>query len=98
MKQTVYRALTVAVSLILCAIFAAALLVYARPMKDEVYDLSMICSGEAIPADWVYDQKGWTVFTREGETVTELSPNGFGGFTGLAVPGQTFYFSRTMTE
>ena len=98
MKQTVYRTLTVAVSLILCAIFAAALLVYARPMEDAVYDLSMICSGEAIPADWVYDQKGWTVFTQEGDTVTELSPNGFGGFTGLAVPGQTFYFSRTMTE
>ena len=98
MKQTVYRALTVAVSLILCAVFAAVLLMYARPMEDAVYDLSMICSGEAIPADWVYDQKGWTVFTQEGGTVTELSPNGFGGFTGLAVPGQTFYFSRAMTE
>lgn len=98
MKQTVYRTLTVAVSLALCAVFAAVLLLYARPMEDAVYDLSMICSGEAIPADWVYDQKGWTVFTQEGETVTELSPNGFGGFTGLAVPGQTFYFSRVMTE
>ncbi|MGN0968460.1 MAG: sensor histidine kinase [Oscillospiraceae bacterium] len=98
MKQTIYRALTVAVSLALCAVFAAVLLMYARPMEDAVYDLSMICSGEAIPADWVYDQKGWTVFTREGEAVTELSPNGFGGFTGLAVPGQTFYFSRAMTE
>ena len=98
MKQTVYRTLTVAVSLALCAVFAAVLLLYARPMEDAVYDLSMICSGEAIPADWVYDQKGWTVFTQEGETVTELSPNGFGGFTGLAVPGQTFYFSRVITE
>ena len=98
MKQTVYRTLTVAVSLALCAVFAAVLLLYARPMEDAVYDLSMICSGEAIPADWVYDQKGWTVFTQEGETVTELSPNGFGGFTGLAVPGQTFCFSRVMTE
>ena len=98
MKQTVYRTLTVAVSLALCAVFAAVLLLYARPMEDAVYDLSMICSGEAIPADWVYDQKGWTVFTQEGEAVTELSPNGFGGFTGLAVPGQTFYFSRVMTE
>ena len=98
MKQTVYRTLTVAVSLALCAVFAAVLLLYARPMEDAVYDLSMICSGEAIPADWVYNQKGWTVFTQEGEAVTELSPNGFGGFTGLAVPGQTFYFSRVMTE
>ena len=98
MKKTVCRILAVAVSLLLCAVFAAALLVYARPMEDAVYDLSMTCSGEAIPADWVYDQKGWTVFTREGETVTELSPNGFGGFTGLDDPGQTFYFSRVMTE
>lgn len=98
MKKTVCRILAVAVSLLLCAVFAAALLVYARPMEDAVYDLSMTCSGEAIPADWVYDQKGWTVFTQAGETVTELSPNGFGGFTGLENPGQTFYFSRLMTE
>ena len=98
MKQTVYRTLAVALSLVLCVVFAAALLVYARPMEDAVYDFSMACSGETIPADWVYDQKGWTVFTQEGETVTELSPNGFGGFTGLPVSGQTFYFSRTMTE
>ena len=98
MKQTVYRTLAIAVSLVLCAVFAAALLIYARPMEDAVYDLSMTCSGEAVPADWVYDQKGWTVFSQEGETVAELSPNGFGGFTGLENPGQTFYFSRTMTE
>ncbi|MDD6188742.1 MAG: GHKL domain-containing protein [Clostridiales bacterium] len=98
MRKTVYRVLAVAVSLVLCVVFAAALLVYARPMKDAVYDLSMACSGEAIPSDWVFDSKGWTVFAQEGETVTELHPNGFGGFTGLPVPGQTFYFSRIMTE
>ncbi|MGN1004629.1 MAG: GHKL domain-containing protein [Oscillospiraceae bacterium] len=98
MKQTIYRILAVNLSLALCAAFAAVLLVYSRPMEDAVYDLSMTCQEAAIPADWVYDQKGWTVFTREGDAVTELDPNGFGGFTGLENPGQTVYFSRTMTE
>ena len=98
MKKMVLRITAVAVFFVLCVVFAAALLVYVRPMEDAVYDLSMICAGEAVPDDWVYDQKGWTVFAQEGETVTELSPNGFGGFTGLPAPGQTIYFSRTMTE
>lgn len=51
-----------------------------------------------MPDDWVYDQKGWTVFTQEGDAVTELVPDGFGGFSGLSEPGQTFYFSRVIEE
>ena len=34
----------------------------------------------------------------EGEAVTELVPDGFGGFSGLSEPGQTFYFSRVIEE
>lgn len=98
MKKTVCKLLSVAVSLILCAAALSALLAYIQPMEDKTYDLSLAYSGEAIPADWVYDDKGWTVFTQEGDQITALSPDGFGGFTGLSYPGQTFYFSRTMTE
>ncbi|MGN1002765.1 MAG: sensor histidine kinase [Oscillospiraceae bacterium] len=98
MKKTIGRLLSVALSLVLCVAAASALLAYIRPMEDKSYDLSLISSGEAVPTDWVYDDKGWTVFTQEGDQTTLLSPNGFGGFTGLSQPGQTFYFSREMTE
>ena len=35
-----------------------ALIRYARPMNDASYDLSLAWAGEAMPSDWVYDQKG----------------------------------------
>lgn len=84
--------------LVLCALFGRILTVYYRPMEDTAYDFSLGWSGEAVPDDWVYDQKGWTVFTQEGDVVTELTADGFGGFTGLSEPGQTFYFSRVIEE
>ena len=85
--------------LTLCAVSGGLLLKCMKPMGDRVYDLSLSWQqGEAMPQDWVYDQKGWTVFTQEGETITELIPDGFGGFSGLREFGQTFYFSRVMTE
>lgn len=83
----------------LCAAFGAALGVFWDPMSDQIYDFSMqYWEGEAVPEDWVYDQKGWTVFTQEGGRRRELTPNGWGGFSALEYPGQTVYFSRTMTE
>ena len=85
-------------ALTLCAVFGGLLLECMRPMEDRVYDLSLTWEGEALPEDWVYDQKGWTVFIQEGETVTELTPDGFGDFFGPVEPGQTFYFSRVMAE
>lgn len=69
-----------------------------RPMENRAYDLSLLFTSEAIPEGWVYDQKGWTVFTQEGDTVTGLAPNGFGGFDRLDELGQTFYFSRVLSE
>lgn len=91
-------AIVVPVSLALCAVFGAVLLVYARPFSGQTYSLSMTWETEAIPDDWVYDQKGWTVFVQEGEDFTELTADGYGGFSGMETPGQTFYFSRTMAE
>lgn len=88
----------VILTLTLCAAFGSVLMTYCRPMENAVYDLSLVWTTEAIPDDWVYDQKGWTVFTQEGDAVTELDPDGFGGFYGLDEPGQTFYFSRTIEE
>ena len=83
-------------TLTLCLMFGGLLLNCMKPMEDRAYDLSLMWAGEAMPEDWVYDQKGWTVFTQEGDAATELDPDGFGGFYGLDEPGQTFYFSRVI--
>lgn len=85
-------------ALTLCAASAALLLACMKPMEDRAYDLTLSWTTEAKPEGWVYDQKGWTVFTQEGETVTELTPDGQGGFNRLDELGQTFYFSRVLSE
>ena len=98
MKQWLLRGTAAAAALLLCGFFAAALLVYTQPMTEQTYDLSLGWTSEAMPEGWVYDQKGWTAYTQEGEEIVPLTPDGMGGFTGLTVPGQTVYFSRAMTE
>ena len=85
-------------TLTLCLMFGALLLNCMKPMEDRTYDLSLIWAGEAMPEGWVCDPKGWTVFTQEGEVVTELVPNGSGGFDRLDELGQTFYFFRLLSE
>lgn len=87
-----------AVCLLLLLLFGRVLFAYAIPMRDASYDLSLIGDEVVLPEDYQYDQKGWTVFLREGEHVVPLTANGMGGFTGLREPGQTFYFSRIITE
>jgi hypothetical protein len=88
----------VILTLTLCVLFGGLLLACMRPMEDRAYDLSLMWEGEAMPEGWVYDQKGWVVFTQEGDAVNELTPNGFGGFDNLDELGQTFYFSRVFSE
>ena len=97
MKQWM-RLGAVILALTLCAVSAALLLSRMRPAEDRVYDLSLGWKTEAMPEDWVYDQKGWTVFTQEEDTATELTPDGYGGFGSLSELGQTFYFSRVLSE
>ena len=71
------------------AVFGGLLLKCMEQMEDRVYNLSLTWEGEAVPKGWVYDQKGWTVFLQEEETVTELIPDGFGDFLGPVEPGQS---------
>ena len=83
--------------MLLCVALGWALLRYARPEQTAAtYDLSLRWAGEAMPGDWVYDQKGWQVFVQEGDTPVALTADGFGGFSGDVQPGQTFYFSRVL--
>ncbi|MCI8857848.1 MAG: hypothetical protein HFH26_15125, partial [Clostridiaceae bacterium] len=84
--------------LALYAAFGRILTIYFQPKQDLIYDLSLGWPTEAIPDGWVYNQKGWRVFTQEGNEITELTPDGFGGFSSIGFPGQTFYFSLDIQE
>lgn len=84
--------------LVLSAFFGSFLIRYARPMPNSVYDFSLMWEGEAMPDHWAYDQKGWTVFTQEGDQINPLTPDGFGGFYGDIEPNQVFYYSRILAE
>lgn len=98
MSRTLLHVFALGICLALCLLFGCVLFVYTVPMQDASYDLSLMWEGEAPPEDWQYDQKGWTVYTQEEEQQTILTADGTGGFTGLQKPGQTFYFSRALSE
>ena len=85
-----------AAALILLALFASLLTAYTRPIEDKVYDLSLLPQGEAVPEDRAFDDKGWTVYTRDGGETRPLTPTGTGAYTGLTESGQTFYLSRVL--
>lgn len=85
MKRWLPRLAAAAAVLLLCGLFTTALLFYTEPMSEQTFDLSV-------------GQVEWEVFTQEGEQRQELVPDGLGGYTGLSSPGQTFYFSRVLTE
>ncbi len=98
MKRLLTAICIVLVCLGLALFFGCALLRYAVPMSDVSYDLSLAWEGEGMPDDYVYDQKGWTVFTQEGEQITELTADGTGQFYGEIEPNQVFYYARKLTE
>lgn len=84
----------VMVSILLCIPAAWIVFYFTQPMEDVSYNLSLL------PEDgqeWE-GEKGWTVYTEEKGKKTPLTPDGTGGYSGLAYPGQTFYFSRELTE
>ena len=87
-----------AAAFILLALFIALLAAYVRPMEERVYDLSLLPQGETVPEGWVFDDKGWKVYTRDGGVTRPLTPTGTGAYTGLTESGQTFYLSRVLGE
>ena len=66
MKRGTRLAVSFAACLLLCIGAAWALTGCFHPMENSVFDLSLSWEGEALPKDWVYDQKGWKVFVQEG--------------------------------
>ncbi|MBQ9167585.1 MAG: GHKL domain-containing protein [Oscillospiraceae bacterium] len=98
MRDRTQAYIPVILALVLGIVCAFCLMVYASPMEDVSLDLSLVSQEDAVVlAPENFDNKGWTVYTQEGETVTELTPDGLGGYTGLEL-GQTFYYSRVMSE
>lgn len=91
MKQKVIFTL---LAVLLAAVFLPVLLLYISPMENASYDLSLICE-DGQP--W-QGEKGWTVYTNTAGTVKELTSHGTGAYSGLDYDGQTFYFSRQLTE
>ena len=93
------RRIMIILSAVFLALFpgilsAMSVFYYTQPMEDASYNLS------TLPLDgqeWE-GSKGWTVFTCENGETTTLTPNGIGGYSGLSYAGQTFYFSRKLTE
>lgn len=99
MNDRIKQQIPLILSLILAVFCVCVLCIYVSPMEDLSLDLSLMPEEEGFvdidPAN--FDSKGWTVYIQEGANKTELTPNGFGGYTGLEL-GQTFYFSRVMEE
>ena len=95
MEQKRHMILSAFLLLVLGLFFGIILFSYVTPMDDVFLDLSTTAAQEHIATE-VAD-KGWTVFTQDGETRTELEPTGTGAFRGIKL-GQTFYYSRVMSE
>ena len=85
MRRWIIRGAAAFMVLLLCGFFAAALLFFTQPMTEQTFDLSV-------------ETVQWEVYIQEGQQRTDLLPDGDIGYTGLSAPGQTFYFSRILTE
>lgn len=94
MKQIHKLIIACFLSLLFLIPAAAALFYYTKPMEDVSYHLSFIAE-DGQP--W-QGEKGWTVFIQDKETKKNLISDGMGGYSGLEFPGQTFYFSRELSE
>ena len=98
MKDRIQRYIPLVLALLLAVLCAWVFTIYASPMEDVSLDLSLIPQEDRLIADpEQFDNKGWTVYTQEGDVRTELTPDGYGGYYGLEL-GQTFYLSRVLDE
>lgn len=98
MKERMHKLIALALALVFAVAFGKILTIYIEPMDDISLDLSISSDEfEGIPDPESYDDKGWRVYTQSGTTVTELEPDGFGGYLGVGL-GETFYYSRVINE
>ncbi len=96
MKQLQKLIIALFLSLVLCVPSVLAVFYYTWPMEDVSYDFSFFTEdGQDGMSEGAKD---WTVYIQNGEDRKELTSDGIGGYTGLDYGGQTFYFSRELTE
>lgn len=98
LREKLKKNLSISIAVIICITFAMLLSIFISPMKDASYDLSLINQeADFVTESETFDDKGWTVYTQEGDTVTLLTHAGGGSYSGIEL-GQTFYFSRVMEK
>ncbi|MGN0537124.1 MAG: hypothetical protein ACI4M3_04015 [Acutalibacteraceae bacterium] len=86
--------LSVFLSIIILSVSAIVVFYYTYPMEDKSYNLSLLSEDGQ---EWE-GEKGWTVYSNQQGKRKNLISDGSGGYSGLDYAGQTFYFSREMTE
>lgn len=94
MKRIAKQTAVILLSLLLFLPALTAVFYYTNPMEDVSYPLfTLVNDGE----EWG-GANGWQVYTNEKGTIQELISDGTGGYFGSIRPGQTFYYSRRLTE
>ncbi|MDO4337972.1 MAG: GHKL domain-containing protein [Eubacteriales bacterium] len=95
MKRLLKLILALLLSGLLCVPAVFAVFYYTQPMEDVSHELfRLVDDGE----EYWDGGDGWVVYTEEAGKRTELVSNGMGGYTGLSYSGQTFYYSKELTE
>ena len=94
MKRSLKICISIILSIAIFAVSAFAVFYYSKPMEDKSYNLSLLSEDGQ---EWE-GEKGWSVYTNQQGKRNELISDGTGGYNGLDYAGQTFYFSRNMTE
>lgn len=95
MKQLQKLIAALFLAVLLCIPAAFAVFYYTQPMEDVSYSLfRLIDDGEE---DW-NGGDGWTVYTEESGNRALLTSEGDGRYSGLSYSGQTFYYSKELTE
>lgn len=98
MKKHFTLVLSGIIVLAMAVVFAVFFSTYAQPLKNESHDLSLVYAITEIDSIDRSAELGWSVYTCEGDVVTPLTYDGLGCYDGLQYLGQTFYYSRVMTE
>ena len=86
--------IAITISIVTVCTALTILMIYSHSMDDTSYNLSLL----ADDGQEATEEKGWSVYINNNGNIKGLTPDGIGGYTGLDYAGQTFYFSRIMSE
>jgi len=98
MKKRISLLLSGFAVLALVIFFAKLFVTYAQPMRNDQLDLSLTIDVDEITSVDRCAELGWSIYTLEDDVFTPLAFDGLGCYDGLQHLGQTFYYTRIMTE